>query len=230
MSFTRILPFIAALALAGCGVTSNHEFTVGHEMASHTVLFAPGQSELDAAENDALDEFLASLSPSAIRDLSLEGGEADELTDMRLSAVSAALRMRGFPSNIVLFTGNEELESDAMRLDITYAVATPDAHCPDWTRPGANYLNSMHTNYGCAYNKNLAAMVANPEDLERGHGTNTVSGDRNVLVIKRYRAGLDIAAPVAGASTTATPTSSTGSNANGTSSNSSGGSNSESAR
>lgn len=41
--------------------------------------------------------------------------------------------------------------------------------CPDWSRPG--HLNAdQHTssNYGCAVNANLAAMVADPADLVRG--------------------------------------------------------------
>jgi len=42
-------------------------------------------------------------------------------------------------------------------------------HCPDWSRDASNDLTS-HTssNYGCAMNRNLAAMVARPEDLVRG--------------------------------------------------------------
>lgn len=41
--------------------------------------------------------------------------------------------------------------------------------CPDWSRPSQpEYQASSMSNYGCAMNTNLAAMVANPEDLIRG--------------------------------------------------------------
>ena len=41
--------------------------------------------------------------------------------------------------------------------------------CPDWsTRSDINYNNGTYANYGCAVNSNMAAMVANPEDLVRG--------------------------------------------------------------
>ena len=41
--------------------------------------------------------------------------------------------------------------------------------CPDWSRDASNDISS-HTssNYGCAMNTNLAAMIARPEDLVRG--------------------------------------------------------------
>lgn len=41
--------------------------------------------------------------------------------------------------------------------------------CPDWSaKSDINYGNATYPNYGCAVNSNMAAMVANPEDLIRG--------------------------------------------------------------
>ena len=43
------------------------------------------------------------------------------------------------------------------------------AGCPNWSDPSQpNYENRTSSNYGCAVNSNLAAMVANPEDLFHG--------------------------------------------------------------
>lgn len=43
------------------------------------------------------------------------------------------------------------------------------AGCPNWTGPSqSNFDNRAMSNYGCAVNSNLAAMVANPEDLFHG--------------------------------------------------------------
>ncbi|MGB3738141.1 MAG: CpaD family pilus assembly protein [Pontixanthobacter sp.] len=45
--------------------------------------------------------------------------------------------------------------------------------CPDWSASSdLNYNNATSTNFGCATNSNLAAMVANPEDLIRGQAGN----------------------------------------------------------
>lgn len=41
--------------------------------------------------------------------------------------------------------------------------------CPNWSLPSQpNYDNRNMSNYGCSVNSNLAAMVANPEDLIHG--------------------------------------------------------------
>ena len=42
-------------------------------------------------------------------------------------------------------------------------------NCPNWSVPSQpNYNNRSMSNYGCSVNSNLAAMVANPEDLFHG--------------------------------------------------------------
>ncbi|MGE5563932.1 MAG: CpaD family pilus assembly lipoprotein [Bacillota bacterium] len=52
-------------------------------------------------------------------------------------------------------------------------------NCPNWSLPSEpNYDNRNMSNFGCSVNSNLAAMVANPEDLihgREGSGTNDVA-------------------------------------------------------
>jgi len=51
-------------------------------------------------------------------------------------------------------------------------ITRSDAHvpgCPDWSAPSdANYGNATSPNFGCATNSNIAAMVADPQDLLEG--------------------------------------------------------------
>ncbi|MEE4199832.1 CpaD family pilus assembly protein [Erythrobacter sp.] len=51
-------------------------------------------------------------------------------------------------------------------------ISRSDAYvpdCPDWeSKFDGNYANATSQGYGCATNSNLAAMVANPEDLLEG--------------------------------------------------------------
>lgn len=47
--------------------------------------------------------------------------------------------------------------------------------CPDWSRSSSgNYNSDGPSNYGCATNANIAAMVANPNDLVNGDHRNTL--------------------------------------------------------
>jgi pilus assembly protein CpaD len=49
-------------------------------------------------------------------------------------------------------------------------------NCPNWSRPSAPDLgNHSMSNYGCSVNSNLAAMVANPEDLLHGRESTDVT-------------------------------------------------------
>ncbi|KWV90373.1 CpaD family pilus assembly protein [Erythrobacter sp. YT30] len=60
------------------------------------------------------------------------------------------------------------LEPGAARVVITRSTASVPG-CPDWSaKSDMNYANATSPGYGCGINSNLAAMVANPEDLLEG--------------------------------------------------------------
>ncbi len=63
------------------------------------------------------------------------------------------------------------------------------AACPNWSAPAhANYDNAMMTNFGCGVNSNLAAMVANPEDLFHGRaGPAASDGVAGAKAVQMYR-------------------------------------------
>jgi pilus assembly protein CpaD len=63
--------------------------------------------------------------------------------------------------------------------------------CPEWSDPGIESPVRTGTNYGCAMNVNLAAMIANPDDLVHGrepsgNGTAIIAG-RAVRVYRENR-------------------------------------------
>lgn len=62
--------------------------------------------------------------------------------------------------------------------------------CPNWNLPSEpNFENRNSSNYGCGVNSNLAAMVANPEDLIHGReGTGTGDVVTAAKAIEYYRA------------------------------------------
>ena len=61
--------------------------------------------------------------------------------------------------------------------------------CPDWSNKIDNRTNNATSpNYGCAVNSNMAAMVANKEDLVHGaKGASTTLVQSNTKAIKAYR-------------------------------------------
>ena len=61
--------------------------------------------------------------------------------------------------------------------------------CPDWSASSdMNYTNGTSPGYGCSVNSNLAAMVANPEDLLEGQtGTGETVVATGTRAIRTYR-------------------------------------------
>jgi pilus assembly protein CpaD len=61
--------------------------------------------------------------------------------------------------------------------------------CPNWSVPSQpNYNNRTMSNYGCAVNSNLAAMVADPEDLVHGREGAPVTDARTASrAVEEYR-------------------------------------------
>ncbi len=76
---------------------------------------------------------------------------------------------------------------------VSYDQATGkliQAPCPDWSQPSTgNVDSSLHSNFGCAYHRNFATQIADPNDLVRGHGTPGADTEATARTIARYRAG-----------------------------------------
>lgn len=69
--------------------------------------------------------------------------------------------------------------SPVARGTVRVVVSRMRAHvpnCPDWSRDAsANFDSHTSSNFGCANNTNLAAMVASPADLVRGQVNGAVT-------------------------------------------------------
>ncbi len=63
--------------------------------------------------------------------------------------------------------------------------------CGNWpTNLAETYNNTPYPNFGCSAQHNMAAMVADPRDLQRPRGMTAPHAGRRDLVIERYRTGI----------------------------------------
>jgi len=80
------------------------------------------------------------------------------------------------------------LQPGQARVVITRTTAEVPG-CPDWSaKSDMNYNNATSPGYGCAINSNVAAMVANPEDLlegQKGTGETVVATGNKAIVTFR---------------------------------------------
>ncbi len=161
-----------ALALAGCGglprnatLYSPHQPEVSHTSLS---LDLPASADgLAPAQTRQLAEWFTAMD--------LRYGDAVTVADpqeRKASLAAVADVVAGFglaqTSPAPIPGGTNSVAPGTLRVIITRAHAHV-AHCPDWSGNAAsNPRNATSTNYGCATYSNLAAMVANPDDLLHG--------------------------------------------------------------
>lgn len=83
------------------------------------------------------------------------------------------------------------MQPGSVRVVLTRSSASVPG-CPDWSaKSDMNYRNATHPGYGCATNSNLAAMVANPEDLiegQKGTGETVIMSSTKAIDSFRERA------------------------------------------
>lgn len=81
-----------------------------------------------------------------------------------------------------------EVQPGSVRVVVSRTRASVPG-CPNWSVPSQpNFENATMSNHGCGVNSNLAAMVANPEDLVHGRdGGGIGDSDTAAKAIDTYR-------------------------------------------
>ncbi len=170
----RTLPLIAlALSLAGCG-TSNRGMESVHQpvvqRTDYVMDLVSAGSGLAAGEQERLEGWF--------RSIGLAYGDRvaiDDPTGGAAGAVAELLARRGmsiYGAAPVTAGGGA---AGSVRVVVSRAAASVPG-CPDWSRSSANeFVGSTMSNYGCANNAALAAMIADPLDLISGREVGTTT-------------------------------------------------------
>lgn len=186
-----IIAFAAAgVSLSGCGPVNRGLESVNQPVVSRTDyvfdVAAPEYGGLSAEEVARLDGWFQSLR--------LAYGDTIYVDDpqgygdpSRRGAVAAVAQRYG----LVISTGAPVTQgrppSSALRVIVSRSGAYVP-NCPNWDRPLLpEFEGSTTSNYGCATNSNLAAMIANPEDLVRGRVAGTTDGTTAAKALTTYR-------------------------------------------
>lgn len=171
MSRARQVAEIAlALTLAGCGMMPNnrlldsvHQPVIDHRQYQLDLMTGPnGLATEDLAR---LDGWFAALG--------LRYGDRIAIDDP-LAVPQTRAEIKSLAARYGLLIGNAApitpgvVNAGTVRIIVSRASASVP-RCPDLaTRSETSFSNGTSSNYGCAINGNLAAMVANPDDLLHG--------------------------------------------------------------
>lgn len=176
--------------------------TVETKTASQNLHFDADENRLDETQLMRLKRALNGISPMAADNVMVQLSARDASRDERKRHLIAVLRSMGYGRDKIVFESSDAMSAGDARVDVQYAVVIPP-NCPDWrTSPVTTYSNSKQGNFGCASTVNLGAMVADPQDLVRGHATVTPDTQRSSKVVELYHGGQLSAAPAAGGAST----------------------------
>ena len=205
-----LLALAAALALplAGCGglphnasLNSVHQPEVTHASVSLelvTTASATGGGSLSPSEQERLAAWFEAMH--------LRYGDKIAIADP-LSSETARAGVADMAARFGVVLGDQASDETSgvapgsLRVTLTRASAHVP-HCPDWSGNSAsNPANATSTNYGCAVNSNLAAMVADPDHLLKGaSATGDTSGMTAEKAITAWRAAAPASSATAPAS------------------------------
>ncbi len=198
---------IVALLLAGCTRESNpvthidntlhyggwrqmpareiaHAETV---MMNHRIRFEPGSSAISPIERDLIAKFVRQLADGRANDVALAAPDliADRsLGAARVRAVTAELASLGLQSRLAPAGRSRMLDDENQ---IAVFVSFTIVMIPDCSSEQPRPHKRPELNLGCSTERNLAAMVADPADLERGRSLGAADAGVIGAAIDRYR-------------------------------------------
>ena len=181
-----------AATLAGCtgsahtntGLDSVHQPIVRNAIYQFDVATSGG--ELPPSEHGRLQGWLDAMGVRygdriAIEDPSPYG------STMARSSIRAMIERRGLLLSDAVPVTTGTVAPGNLRVIVTRATASVPG-CPDWSsKSSINFNNATSSNYGCATNSNLAAMVADPNDLIKGTSGDHQDPASATRAIKTYR-------------------------------------------
>ncbi len=205
-----LLAAVSGLA-AGCSMKSDQGFT-GSISADyrerHPIVLrdAPRTLDVFAGHGKSLDLRQENDIAAFARDYSVNGrggivAYVPNVPDgqRQMAGIRGVLSKAGLAGRISIVSYNPEDPTAAapVRLSFSKLQAQVDSRCDEWSEDLAqtNRLKSMENrpvpNFGCSFQKNLAAQVANPVDLVRPREETPIDSTKRLNAVTRLRAGAD---------------------------------------
>lgn len=204
----KLLPvgFVLCAVLGGCqtyeqvdlrtrGLAERHPITVAPQIAELRLVPDPVTKGLSAADRARLSTFLAEFKTGSDADLSIAA--PDGSANARLAARTAG-QVRdiasgsGLPIARIRLGSYPAVPGDAAApivvSYVSYLAKGPE--CGHFaTNLADNPSNQVSPNFGCAMQKNLAAMLADPRDLIVPRAETPADALRRQTVLDKYRQG-----------------------------------------
>lgn len=180
------------VALAGCGTlpTNTSMYSVHQpvvERTNYAIDVSTDGNGIPTGEQSRLNEWFDGLELGYGDRVAIDYGDG-HANVAAAQAVSDAAAERGILISDTAPVTAGQVTPGNIRVVVTRSTASVPS-CPDWSTTHENNYNAgNHSNYGCAINSNLAAMVADPEDLVRGRDSKKLDTNSGKKAVDTYRA------------------------------------------
>jgi pilus assembly protein CpaD len=157
------------------------------------ILLAPHAEGLSANQQRAVDDLLGRWLEAEGREILISapvGGMNADVAGRMAAIVRQRLVALGAPAGGVRITGYDAAGQPSAPLKVgflRYHAEIPK--CGSWENVTATRDNKPYENFGCAVAANIAAQVANPEDLLGPRASTPVDAERRDTVLDKYRKG-----------------------------------------
>jgi len=180
------LAFAAALALGACGPVNRGVESVNQPVVQRTdyVFDVAGADGLSSAEEKRLVDWFDAVHLRYGDRVSIDSRNGDVGTHDAIAAIVARYGIL-LSETAPVTQGSDQLSGT--RVVVSRSLANVP-NCPNWRRASQpEFAASTMSNFGCATNSNLAAMVADPTDLVQGREVNGNDPLTISRAIKTYR-------------------------------------------
>jgi pilus assembly protein CpaD len=181
-----------SLSLAGCGaIGANTSMYSVHQPVVERTNYAidvniDGNSGIPVSEQRRVGEWFDALKLGYGDRIAIDYGD-------NYASAGAQRAISGLADKYGMLLGDTapvtvgNVAPGTVRIVVTRSKASVPS-CPDMHKTTeANYNASNSSNYGCATNTNLAAMIADPEDLVRGQETAQMDTNTGSKAVKALR-------------------------------------------
>lgn len=178
-----------ALAVSACGTENRGLSSVHQPVVQRTdyVYDVSGSGGMEQADLNRLAGWFEAMKLGYGDRVSVDTSSAGDTRAARDAVAALAARYGLLLDDTAPLTAGEIMPGN-VRVVVSRIKATVP-NCPDWSRAAQpDMTGHASSNYGCATNGNLAAMVANPEDLVSGRSGSPVSSTlASSKAVKTYR-------------------------------------------
>ncbi len=173
---------------------TNHPIVLQERDETVDLPVSSSDSKLSVNQKSAVNGFLTSYGNGGsgpIRIL-VPSGSVNEAAARRISdQIAGHIQAKKVAQGNVSLDYYQASANEAAPIRLSYrAMAAQTGKCGRW--PGdlmETQENKHYANFGCAYQNNLAAQIANPADLLGPQGTDSIDAERRGAVIEDYRDG-----------------------------------------